>query len=112
MAHQVFIERLYEIEGAEVACRFFAPVEEDGDFRCRYSIDWPSERPRIRDRWEVDGVQALLSAMQSAHCDLLVWREQEGRTVRWLGGNGLGLPISDVIRDLDVGRGSTAPTLE
>jgi hypothetical protein len=110
MADDKFIERVFEVDGAEIACRFFTPVADGNDFRCRYSIDHRPAGAHIREIPGVDGVQALLLAMEAAHADLLLLREQEGRTVRWLGGSGLGLPISTVIQDLDVGMGSTAPT--
>jgi len=112
MADDQFIERVFEVDGTEIACRFFTPVADGNDFRCRYSIDHQPDGALTREIWGVDGVQALLLAMQAAHSDVLAWRDQNGRQVRWLGGSGLGLPISDIIQDLDVGRGSTAPTRE
>jgi hypothetical protein len=109
MTDTPFAERLYEIDGLEVPCRFFSPVADGDDFRCRYWIE-AGAASRSRDAWGVDAVQALLLAMTAAHTDLLMWREQEGKTVRWLEGEGLGLPGAEIIRDFDGGQGFTAPS--
>jgi hypothetical protein len=97
MADTPFAERLYEIDGVEVPCRFFSPVAEGNDFRCKYTFEVGSAG-RSRDVWGVDAVQALLLAMSGAHADLLMWREQGGKTVRWLGSEETGLPVADLYR--------------
>jgi hypothetical protein len=101
MRNTAFAERIYEMDGLEVPCRFFLPVSDGNDFRCRYSIE-AGPATRSRDVWGVDAVQALVLAMTAAHADLLMWREQERKTVCWLGGEELGLPVAN-IRDLDRG---------
>jgi hypothetical protein len=102
-----FAERIYQIDGVEVPCRFFSPVADGNDFRCRYTFEVGSAS-RSRNAWGVDAVQALLLAMSAAHADLLMLREQEGKTVHWIGDEEIGLPVAD----LYPGEGPTAPEQE
>jgi hypothetical protein len=100
MSADAFVRRVFTVDGREVACRFFRPEPDCGSFSCRYEIDWP-EGARGRSIGGVDDVQALLLAMQSAHLDLLLARRDGGRLVSWMDETRLGLPIADVVRDLD-----------
>ena len=94
-----FILRVYKVDGNDVECRFFPPEQDRGDYLCRYEIDLPN-KPIASRAYGVDQVQALLLAMQKAHVELLVMRDKLGRRVEWLDDENLGLPISEVIRDL------------
>lgn len=93
-----FVERIFEVDGQHVLCRFFKPEADRGDFTCLFTVDWPEERIS-RHIHGVDEVQALLLAMQTAHAYLLAARNNQGRKVSWLGEPRLGLPIADVMRD-------------
>jgi len=94
------IERQFTLDGQPLACRFFQPEPDGEDFACRYDIAWP-EAPRSRRVFGADPVQALLLAMQGAHVDLLMAREDMGYTVQWLGSDSLGLPLMGSLRNLD-----------
>lgn len=94
----LFCERVFQIDGRNVGCRFFKPEPDGQDYRCRYEIDWP-EGAYVGRAYGVDGVQALLLAMQKAHTDLLAARENEGRQIAWLDMPGLGMPIPRTISD-------------
>jgi hypothetical protein len=98
--NELFVERTFNVDGQDVPCRFFRPEADDSSFRCRFEIDWPEGR-RSKIAGGGDEVQALLLAMQLAHTDLLAARENEGREVSWLDEPTLGLPIAEVMRDLD-----------
>ena len=100
MCAEAFMQRMISVDGQDVPCRFFKPQADRGDFCCRYEVAWP-EGTQSRTIYGVDEVQAMLLAMQSAHTDFLVAREDEGRNISWLGDRRLGLPVADVIRDLD-----------
>jgi hypothetical protein len=100
MTADVFVQRIFVVDGREIVCRFFKPEAEGQDCRCRYDLEWTEG---LRSRWiyGVDEVQALLLAMQIAHTDLLAARENDGRQVSWLDQRSLGLPIASSIRDWD-----------
>ena len=100
MSVDAFVERVIEVDGQDIPCRFFKPEADQGSFFCRMEIDWP-EGSKSRKIYGVDEVQALLLSMQAAHTDLLVAREIDGRKVSWLGERRLGLPVANVIRDWD-----------
>jgi hypothetical protein len=100
MSVDAFVQRVVEVDGRGVPCRFFKPEADRGDFFCRLEVDWP-EGTKSRRIYGVDEVQALLLAMQTAHADLLAVREHDGRDVSWLGQRRLGFPIADVIPDWD-----------
>ena len=109
MNADAFIQRVINIDGQDVPCRFFKPEADRGNFCCRLEVGWP-EGTQSRTIYGVDEVQALLLAMQTAHTYLLVAREQDGRNVSWLGERRLGLPVADVVRDWDVGGDVTPPS--
>jgi hypothetical protein len=100
MTDEAIIERSFTVDGHELVCRFFQPEHDDGSYFCRYVIDWP-KKPRERRIGGCDSIQALLLAMQAAHTDLLMAREDEGKSIVWLGSASLGLPLPKVLRDLD-----------
>ncbi len=107
MSAGAFVQRVITVDGQDVPCRFFKPEADGGDFCCRFEVDWP-EGILARAIYGIDEVQALLLAMQTAHAYLLASREHDGRKISWLGERRLGLPVADVIRDLDVD-GDVAP---
>ena len=90
--------RVFTIDGQSVECAFFKPELSEIGFGCRYEIAWP-EGLRSRTVFGVDAVQALVLAMQSAHTDLLVAREKDGRQVAWLKQKSLGMPVAKPIAD-------------
>jgi len=97
MAEAPFLERIFAIDGVEVPCRFFRPSREGADYVCRYEICSQDLGPR--DVCGVDGVQALLLAIQGAAADLLALVEDDEKRITWLGGDGLGLPFSSSFDD-------------
>jgi hypothetical protein len=97
----VFIERRLELrEGGEVIIRFFLPVPGDVDYSCRYRITWP-DREREFQIFGIDGVQALLLAMQAVHADLLSSSEGKAGELRWLGDRDLDLPMASGLTPQD-----------
>jgi hypothetical protein len=91
MVSELFVKRMFVVDGHDVECRFFQPEEDGSDSLCRLEISWP-EGPKSMTIYGVDGVQALSLAMQAAHAHLLAARERHGREVSWLGETSLGLP--------------------
>ena len=102
MSDKPFVERTFTVDGVDVPCRFFLPVQDGNDFRCRYEIEWEDKR-RSFEIWGVDGVQALLLAMMTAHSELEVRRDRDGKDVRYLGGRRLGLPPHEPYDDVEGG---------
>jgi hypothetical protein len=100
MRAEVFVKRLFTVNGQEAACSFFQPEADRENFRCRYEIEWP-QGALSKHAYGIDEVQALLLAMQRAHIDLLAARENQGQHVSWLDEKSLGLPIPETIRDWD-----------
>src|SRR6185295_16384897 len=80
MSEGAFVQRIFVVDGREIACRFYQPEAEGDDFHCRYEIAW-AEGLRSRKIHGVDEVQAFLLAMQIAHTELLSAREHDGRQV-------------------------------
>lgn len=71
MDEALFVERIFELDGGELAVRFYAPAKAPGgEFRCRYSIGWP-EGVSGRHVCGLDGVQALMLAMRTVHTQLV-----------------------------------------
>jgi len=96
-----FIERRMELEGTGgVLVRFLKPVEDEEDYRCDYQIIWP-DRERTFHGYGIDEVQALLSAMQNAHADLLSSTESKTGRLTWLGERDLGLPLAGAMKPSD-----------
>jgi hypothetical protein len=97
----VFIERRLELEGtAGVVVRFLRPVQDDEDYRCDYQIVWP-DRERTFHGFGIDEVQAVLSAMQNAHAELLATAESKAGRLTWLGERDLGLPLAGTMKPSD-----------
>ena len=68
----LFAERIFELDGKELVCRFHAPfLAPGGEYRCVVEILWP-ENPLRRSIAGIDGVQAVLLAMRLAHTELVV----------------------------------------
>lgn len=91
MQDEVLVERSFTLGEQEVRCRFFRPRSDGQDYSCTYQIDWP-DRQESAQIWGIDGVQALLLAMRSAHGALARRGGRERLPLRWLGEEGLGLP--------------------
>ena len=93
-----FIERRLELEGtAGVVVRFLKPVQDEEDYRCDYQIVWP-DRERTFHGFGIDEVQAVLSAMQNAHAELLATAESKAGRLTWLGERDLGLPLAGAMK--------------
>lgn len=105
MTTDLFVQRVIEVDRRDVSCRFFKPEEDRGDFFCPFEVGWP-EGVKTRKVYDGDQVQALLLAMQSVHSDFLTLRDHGGRNVSGLGQRRLGLPVAEVVHDLDVDCGS------
>ena len=68
------------------------PQPDQRDFRCAYTIRWPTREQSGR-AFGVDSLQALFLALQSAHIALLTSPEGQAGELRWLGMADLGLPL-------------------
>lgn len=100
MVDDVIVERQFSVDGSDLNCRFYRPEMDEGNYFCRYVIDWP-KKARERRIGGVDSIQALLLAMQAAHVDLLMARKDDGAEIVWLDNASLGLPLPQGLRDLD-----------
>lgn len=66
-----FVERRFDLDGADLFVRFYRPAKAaGGEFQCRWTISWP-EREVRRYACGEDGVQALMLAMRSVHWELV-----------------------------------------
>lgn len=87
----------------DVPVRIHAPENANGDWICRFEIDWPEGKV---ERWGtgVDAVQALLFALQMIGAEVYASSEHKSGCLEWLEpGRGYGFPVSDNIRGLLVG---------
>ena len=87
-----FVERSFDLDGGELAVRFYAPAKAvGGEFQCRWSVAWPG-RDVSRCACGEDGVQALMLAMRIAHSELVESAAYKaGRLTLW-GQADLGFP--------------------
>ena len=98
---EAFVERRFELgEGAEILVRFGRPVAEGEDYRCDYTIAWPS-RTLASAALGVDEVQALILSMEKAHLELLASDEARSGQLRWLDSEELGLPLPSSVTPED-----------
>lgn len=99
---EAFVERRFELgEAAEVIVRFGRPVPEGEDYRCEYTIAWPS-RALASFALGLDEVQALNLSIEKAHLELLVSDEARSRRqLRWLDSEELGLPLPSSVTPED-----------
>lgn len=87
----------------DVAVRVFPPQPDDRSWACRYEIDWP-HRPRVGAGYGIDGVQALVIAMQKIAIELYTSSYHKAGTLLFdKPGNGYGFPIMKNARDMLVG---------
>ncbi len=87
-----FVERRFDLDGAEMIIRFFAPTKvNEGEFQCRYSIGWP-EREACRYACGSDGIQALMLAMRTVHSDLVESDAYKAGRLTWCDQADLDLP--------------------
>jgi len=92
MTEATFLERQFELDGGCLLVRFYTPIKAPGgEFQCRYSIRWPN-----REVWRyacgLDGVQALMLAMRTAHSELLGSDEYKAGRLTWCDQVDLNLP--------------------
>lgn len=103
----IIAERVLSVSEADmkrrVVVRLFAPIQQTGDWACRYEIDWPE------GRWTgsvagIDAVQALHLALQKVGLDLYLSSHHQARRLSWdEPGRGYGFPVPKNARDLLVG---------
>lgn len=98
----MFIERTYTVDGQPMICRFFRPEPDQGDFMCRYEIDWPG-KPWRGAGYGVDAIQAQLLATQNAHIQMIVHRDKTRAKLLLDGNEDLSLPLAETLRDLSPG---------
>ena len=92
MEEAPFVERRFELDGGELAVRFYAPAKAPGgEFRCRYAIGWP-ERESRRYVPGLDGVQALVLAMRTVHTELVDSEAYRAGRLTWCDQADLDLP--------------------
>lgn len=86
-----------------IPIRLHAPEKMEGDWICRFEIEWPDGRA---ERWGagIDAVQALLIAVQMIGAEIHASRHHQSGQLAWLApGRGYGFPVAKNIRDLLVG---------
>jgi len=90
----VILERTFDADGEPLRLEVFLPRPDGGDYRCDFRLRGPG---LDLDSYGmgVDSVQALLLALNRAHLDLLCYRRDTGRPVRWHDNVELGLPLPD-----------------
>lgn len=89
----VFIERRLDLKNGEVvSVRFHRPMPDGDDYHCDVEILWPNYRRHLR-LFGIDGVQAMLLAMQGAHIELLTSTEYIAGNLTWLGEHHFNLPL-------------------
>lgn len=87
----------------DVAIRMYAPERAEVDWVCRFEIDWPEQKA---ERWGagIDGVQAMISALQMIGAEIYARAESKSGKLEWLEpGRGYGFPVPANVRDLLVG---------
>ncbi len=87
----------------KVAVRLHAPEPAKVDWICRFEIDWPDGKGERRATG-IDGVHALLAALQMIGAELYASERHRSGTLSWLApGRGYGFPVPNTICDLLVG---------
>jgi hypothetical protein len=87
----------------DVPVQIHAPEKAEVDWICRFEIGWPGGKV---ERWGagVDGVQALLFALQMIGAEVYTSALHQSGRLEWLSpSRGYGFPVPDNIRDLLVG---------
>lgn len=88
----IVAERSFTTATGAVRLRVAAPVADQDDWRCAFSLAWP-DREDADYAMGVDSLQALHLALQKAHIDLLLSPEGRAGELRWLEMTDLGLPL-------------------
>jgi len=87
-----FVQRQFDNAGTPVTCRFYSPeAQPTGEYRCNWTIDWGLGDIK-RKTHGIDGVQALLLAMQVAHTELVESDSYKAGTLTYLDCADLDLP--------------------
>ena len=99
--------RLLKLKGpkgeTDVPVRINAPEEKNGEWICRYEIDWPNE-PVARWGSGLDSVEAIFRALQMIGIELYGSDYHKANRLWWLEpGLGYGFPVTNNVRDLLVG---------
>jgi hypothetical protein len=108
----IIAERTLEIRllgeaTVSVPIKLFAPSEDATGWYCRYSIGWP-EANRSMAIYGVDGMQAIILAMQVIGTELYASKHHENGTLVFHDfGNGYGFPVASAMRDLLIGDDKT-----
>ena len=83
-----------------IPIRVFAPEEEDGDWSCRYQIDWPEGTEDMKAAG-ADSMQALIIALKMIGADLYSSSyHRSGKLAFETPGAGYGFPVAASLRDL------------
>jgi hypothetical protein len=100
---QVIATRELELSGSgkKVLIRFGRPKRfADGrDYYCPYQIVGLGES-RVRYAGGVDGIQAIVLALQKIGAELYTSNAAKAGRLMWLGEGDLGIPVADLIADL------------
>jgi len=84
----------------QVTIRLFAPELDNGNWICRYEVDWPN-RKRKTAAGGVDAVQALRLALQMVGTEIYTSDYHKSGNLIWLeAGRGYGFPVPPNLRDL------------
>jgi|SRR5579872_4461497 len=92
--------RTLELQGKpSVIVELSVPVPHGDDFECSYKIQGLGAE-ETKCAFGVDGLQALLLAMQRIGIDLYTSEAFQSGQLRWLGQPDLGFPVPETVRDL------------
>jgi hypothetical protein len=87
----------------EIPVRVFAPSQENTDWSCRFTIDWP-DGELVRAAIGIDAIQAFELALRMIGTNLYTSDLHRSGRLMWLQpGQGYGFPVPNTLRDLLVG---------
>ena len=88
----MFVERTFAFGTRQVHARFHEPYRaSSGEYWCRWSIFWPDHED-TREAAGLDGVQALMLAMQTVNSELQMSEAYHSGELTYCGGSDLDLP--------------------
>lgn len=97
MPDDIIAQRTYTLDhegGARIEVSIFKPVPDGDDYKCRYEIREDGELVRQSHAMGIDGLQAMLLAVQALGAEILFSDEGKEGRIYWLGQNDdLGLPV-------------------
>ncbi len=86
----------------DVRIDIFQPDKDNGDWACRYIVNWP-DKPWESFARGKDAVQALFSAFQKIGFELYASEANKSAQLSWDDWKGFGFPVPANARDLLIG---------